>query len=59
MESSQKVREKKGLLTDMKDMIADPGLTLFVLLIFLVFILFIVYPFLKLALLPGAEDWTR
>ena len=59
MESSQKVREKKGLLTDMKDMIADPGLTLFVLLIFLVFILFIVYPFLKLALLPGAEDWTK
>jgi len=53
------IKEKKGALVDLRDMLRDPGLTVLVLVIFLLFVFLIIYPFLHLALLPSGAQWVE
>ena len=52
-----KIKEEKGWLVDMRDVLKDPGLLVLIIVVFLVFIALIIYPFSKIAMLPTLAEW--
>lgn len=52
-----KVKERKGVRLQLKNIVQDPSLMILLIIVFAFFGLFIIYPFLKLGLIPTPQVW--
>lgn len=50
--------ERTGMLQEFKLLLREPPLLISIVLVFALFALFIIYPFVKIMLVPTADDWS-
>lgn len=54
-----RIKEKKGIFYDVKNLLREPALLAIILITFICFGIFIIYPLGKITLIPKMKDWTR
>lgn len=57
--AEMKLKEKKGLKYEIKNVLKEPPLLIALLALALMFIIFTIYPFVKVLLIPGKAEWVR